>query len=63
MLAETQCSIRNCKHFGGLTTEEEVGQSYMCDAFPDGIPDDIAYGDNLHLEPVEGDHGIRYEQA
>jgi hypothetical protein len=36
----------------------------VCAAFPSGsgIPHDIAYGDNLHLEPVEGDHGIQFEK-
>lgn len=31
-----------------------------CAAFPNGIPDEIRYGDNPHTEPFEGDHGIRY---
>ena len=33
----------------------------ICEAFPDGIPDEIAYGDNPHTSPFPGDHGIRFE--
>lgn len=33
-----------------------------CDAFPDGIPDEIAYGDDLHLRPVLGDRGLQFEK-
>ena len=42
-----------CKHLhkDGLT----------CDAFPDGIPDAIRVGWKSHREPVDGDHGIKYE--
>lgn len=32
-----------------------------CDAFPDGIPDEIIMGDSDHKEPVEGDHGLQFE--
>lgn len=33
----------------------------FCAAFPDGIPDRV-YGNEVdHRQPVEGDHGIRWE--
>jgi len=32
-----------------------------CEAFPDGIPDDILLMKEDHHKPVEGDHGIRFE--
>ena len=32
-----------------------------CEAFPDGIPDEILMMKNDHLAPVEGDHGIQFE--
>ncbi len=31
-----------------------------CDAFPTGIPDVMGDGGD-HREPIEGDHGIRFE--
>lgn len=64
MLEEPNCSKRRCKHLTGVkqasgTEEDEV---CVCKAFPDGIPFDIAYGNNLHLKPVTGDHGIQFEK-
>ncbi len=65
MIEEPQCVVRQCVHFrtvkndGGNETTERV----VCDAFPNGIPDIIAYGKNLHLESVKGDHGIQFEKA
>jgi hypothetical protein len=36
----------------------------VCEAFPvEGIPMEIGYGDNLHLDPFPGDHGIRFEKG
>jgi len=64
MLAEPRCFTRKCKHFLGATQgkDVELGEWVNCKAFPDGIPTEIAYGDNLHLEPFPGDHGIQYEK-
>ena len=31
-----------------------------CKAFPDGIPDDLFSGKNLHRQPYQGDNGILY---
>ena len=36
------------------------GDSLSCEAFPDGIPDDIASGDFDHHESHDGDHGLRF---
>jgi len=33
----------------------------QCNAFTDRIPEAILDGENKHMEPVEGDHGIQYE--
>jgi hypothetical protein len=38
-----------------------MSERVVCKAFPERIPDEIAYGDNLHLEPFKGDNGIQYE--
>lgn len=64
MLARPQCHIRQCKHFVGAKNDgDETTERVVCHAFPDGIPDEIAYGDNLHLKPFPGDNGIQYERA
>jgi hypothetical protein len=63
-LKAPQCYKRNCKYFTGIAHgDDELKQVPICTAFPDGIPDDIAYGSNLHLQSAEGDHGIKYEKA
>jgi len=43
--------------------EDEATERVVCDAFPGGIPDEIAYGEDLHLFPIKGDHGIVFEKA
>ena len=59
MLIESQCDIRDCKHFIGVTSEGiEVNERYVCKAFPKGIPLIITLGNNKHLKPFKGDHGI-----
>ena len=54
------CSIRKCKRLYTVVAEKV----WVCEAFPngEGIPDEIAYGDNLHLDPYPGDEGLTYEQ-
>lgn len=56
---EPRCSERECKHFLGVFQKDGQYVPY-CSAFPDGIPDEIAYGDNLHTKHFPGDHGILY---
>lgn len=52
MIAEPNCSMRSCRHFRGVKRPDgtELSERVYCRAFPNGIPDDIAYGDDLHLE-------------
>ena len=35
-------------------------KSFVCQAYPDGIPDVIIRGEVDHIEPYPGDHGIQY---
>jgi len=51
MIEEPRCSVRRCKHLIGVGPEEEDEdvELCVCTAFPDGIPDEIAYGNDLHL--------------
>lgn len=32
----------------------------VCDAFPDGIPDEILRNDADHRKPFKGDRGVRF---
>ena len=50
MLLEPTCWTRQCKYFQGVKVdnEDEETERNICKAFPDGIPYDIAYGNNLH---------------
>ena len=63
MIGEPRCSIRHCKHFLGIKQDGsvEATERPVCAAFPDGIPFDIAWGDNLHTTPHPGDRGIQFE--
>jgi hypothetical protein len=59
-LPEPACFVRGCVHFGG-PTEVDGRITIVCEAFPQGIPQEILDGEDLHLEPVEGDNGIQFE--
>lgn len=55
MLKTPRCYERKCKHFRGVMNpdpEDERAERVVCAAFKEIIPDDIAYGDNLHTKPV-----------
>jgi hypothetical protein len=45
----------SCAHFRGRT--------WTCDAFPGGIPDDVAGNLVDHREAVDGDGGVRWAPA
>lgn len=47
---------RQCRHFKGFKFDGE-NPFPICKAFPDGIPEEIAYGDNRHEKPVKGQIG------
>jgi hypothetical protein len=47
-----------CKHLN-----MDRYSDHVCDAFPNGIPDEIWRGGNDHKKPYPGDHGIRFESV
>lgn len=38
------------------------GDAMTCDAYPEGIPDEIQASEVDHRQPYAGDHGIMFEQ-
>ncbi len=46
-----------------ITCKHKHNDGPTCDAFPDGIPNDVLDGRNPHTEPIEGDGGIVWEEA
>lgn len=56
MIKESRCFERRCTHYQGILQKDgtEKNERPYCTAFPDGIPDNIAYGKNKHTRPIEG---------
>jgi hypothetical protein len=55
----SQCDA--CQRFvSWLATPNLAGQSH-CAAFPAGIPDRVYHNGLDHRQPIDGDHGIRFE--
>ncbi len=54
-IKEPQCYRRKCAYFSGVRRlgEQEETEVVYCVAFPDGIPNEIAYGNNLHTKPLK----------
>lgn len=68
MIEQSQCEKRRCMNYVGVrrkNEQEEATERHVCLAFRngDGIPLDIAFGDNLHLRSIPGDSGITYEEG
>lgn len=55
MIQDPQCN--DCKH----QHEPDGRRGIFCDAFPDGVPLDIAFNIHDHTGPYPGDMGIRFE--
>ncbi len=65
MLQEPKCYTRKCQYFKGVDQPDgtELTERVVCVAFPDGIPQEIAYGDNKHLVPIKGqDNNVVFEK-
>jgi len=66
MIEPPNCFKRSCKHYTGVWSEsdEEFDEVAACKAYPEGIPDDIAYGDDRHLTVrADQDNDIVFEQG
>lgn len=67
MLEAPRCYERGCRHLTGAVQPQEdteAGERPCCAAFPQGIPVGIAYGDDLHLTPREGQgNDVAFERA
>ena len=52
MLLVANCNKRKCKYFIGVKQPDntEMSERVVCEAYPDGIPNDIAYGDDKHFK-------------
>lgn len=49
MLEPPKCYLRKCKHLIGVKNDgDEMTERVVCEAFPDRIPHEIAYGDHRH---------------
>ena len=56
-----QSACIRCVHNQGPADINGTHFCFSCRAFPVGIPEPIATGENPHTEPYPGDHGIRFE--
>lgn len=65
MIPTSKCYIRKCKHFRGAVRPDgtEGSERVVCAAFPDMIPNEIAYGINEHSEVhPDQENDITYER-
>jgi hypothetical protein len=65
MIDESRCQQRKCKHYWRIHQDNgfEITERHICAAYPNGIPDQIAFGNVLHIKPFPGDQGIQYEHS
>jgi len=65
MIAPPKCYDRNCKHYLGVDQPDgtEMTERVICEAYPEGIPGEIAYGTYPHLKVREDqDNEIVFEE-
>jgi len=61
MISEPNCYKRKCKHFLGVIQPDgtEMTETVNCKAYPNGIPPEIAYGNDKHLT-IRADQNNNY---
>jgi len=52
-MVQVQCWSRKCRWFVGIA-QQGGPEISLCGAFPDGIPKEIAYGENTHGRIITG---------
>jgi|APSaa5957512535_1039671.scaffolds.fasta_scaffold30329_4 hypothetical protein len=65
-LVESNCLKRDCTYYSGakeFIEGDPTSANHFCMAFPKGIPEEISYGENLHLKPLKNQgNDIEYEE-
>ena len=64
MVDQPNCFKRKCVHFIGVYQPDgtERSEIVICEAYPEGIPNEIAYGDYPHIKVREDqDNDIVFE--
>jgi len=65
MITTPNCFKRNCKYYQGVEQPDgtELTERCVCAAYPDGIPDTIVLGQDLHNTiRSDQDNEIVYER-
>jgi len=59
MKTKPNCFKRKCKHYLGVVLPDSDGSPirYFCKAYPNKIPDEIAFGNDLHLTKRKDQEG------
>lgn len=64
MIPTPNCYLRKCKHYIGVDQPDgtESTERVVCSAYPEGIPLDIAQGDDPHYDVrADQNNNIIYE--
>lgn len=59
-MQSSQCL--ECRHYRGVQERKDF-PVHVCEAYPDGIPEEIVTGMHDHRAPFAGDNGILFEPA